>query len=120
MNAYKHRIFFLCLLIAACHDRKTPNIKVLNGELGISIPAHTVPEGRSDPFGVGLDDREEYVLQFDSTNFALLENRIRSSFLFDLSSKGGFDQMQLREKVDFMRQLSEKKLTSFWVESGDT
>lgn len=120
IHAQKYSLLFLFLVLVACFDKKRPNIKLLNKDLGISIPKHSLAQARVDPFGVGLDDREEYTLQFDSANFSLLETQIAHSFLFNVASKNVFDRLPLRQKIELLRRLSERQLTAYWVKSGDT
>ena len=117
---YKYSILHLLLVLTACSGKRTPNIKLLNKDLGVTIPKHSLLQARKDPFGVGPDDREEYVLQFDSLNFYLLESQITHSFLFNVASKVAFDRLPLERRIELMRRLSAQQLTAYWVKSGDT
>jgi hypothetical protein len=108
----------LSMLLGSCIWKSKPNLKVINKDLGITIPKHSLTKADSDPFGLGADSRNTFVFQFDSTEFIGLEKEISHSFLFNVASKSRFDSMALSEKIKILRSLATHGLTGYWIKSG--
>lgn len=111
-------VIFLCILLSSCIDR--PNIRLLNQDLGIIIPKnYSLVRADSDPFGLGADADNTYVLRFDSVNFQRLEKAISISALFNIAGVVQFDSMALPEKLQILKKLALNKMIAFWIKSDD-
>ena len=118
MSPYQLITFFTFFIYSLTSCTKPPDIKFINEDLGISLPEeHEVINADQDPFGLGADADMKYTFQFDSLSFNDLIKSIESSTLFNTASKKGFKILTTDKKINIIKILSQKKMTSYWIKS---
>ena len=121
MRPYQLITFFTFLIYSLTCCTKPPDIKLVNEDLGISLPEQCkVINTDHDPFGVGADEDIKYTFQFDSLSFNELIKSIESSTLFNTASQKDFKILSADKKVNIIKILSQKKMTSYWIKSDST
>ncbi len=118
MRPYQLIAFFTFFIYSLTSCTKPPDIKLINEDLGISIPKeHKVINADHDPFGLGADEDIKYTFQFDSLTFDKLIKSIESSTLFNTASQKDFKLLTADKKINIIKMLSQKKMTSYWIKS---
>ena len=118
MRTYQLIIIFTFFIYTLTSCTKPPDIKLINEDLGISLPEeHKVINSDHDPFGLGADEDIKYTFQFDSLTFNELIKSIESSTSFNAASQTDFKILTVDKKVKIIKMLSQNKMTSYWIKS---